>query len=56
MDGAKVKLETKNLVLIHTFEGDEYVKLFPGTHIVRPRDGEKAAVRHALHFLFPLIK
>ncbi|MDR2618825.1 MAG: hypothetical protein LBC62_08150 [Treponema sp.] len=31
----------KNLVPIHTFGGDEYVKLFPETNVVRARDGEE---------------
>ena len=33
-------LKPKNLVPIHTFEGDEYKKIFAGTKVLRINDNE----------------
>jgi ribonuclease J len=37
-------LQPKNLVPIHTFEGDEYEKLFTGTNVVMVNDREEVAI------------
>jgi len=37
-------LNPKNLVPIHTFEGDEYKKIFTGTKVVRISDNERVTI------------